>query len=502
MLLRLLAAAALLSSSACQPEEPKKPRFVLLYANCSLNRHFLGPYDSSVSYTPNIDRLGSRSVVFTAHHTEAGQSGTSYASLFSGTHAMRHGVYDHPKRLPDYLFMITEAFEAHGWRSFSFAQHPMASANLNYVQGVHKSRRFPRRLVADHKGFLRLLNRLERKPDFKAFAVTNFTVTHYPYGGLGLDLSEEIEAFCGPRPDECAFVSEHPEEFERLRQMYYGHLSELMFNHDVAVEELGLSPEDVSNLVSTIEFLYKLGVVRLDNLFGAVLQEIEKRGLLDETLIAFTTDHGEIMYRENAFFQWTHGYQQAPEVIVIPLLLHIPGVAPRNYNAVTRSIDVFPTLLGLSGLRYPADHVQGVDLSDEIRSGGEREGLLAFSHSDVLPDSIVKGGDLPAMEHFGSFYPRRDPELMWVSVRSGNLFYKLRRLSPAGFTPFLFDIGADPTELHNLFDPDDADQQSMFSRLEEYRGHLLRGFGAAEEGIDLVPEAEKIRLLRSLGYIE
>jgi arylsulfatase A-like enzyme len=208
------------------------------------------------------------------------------------------------------------------------------------------------------------------------------------------------------------------------------------------------------------------------------------------------------MYRDHAFFFWTHGYQQAPEVIGVPLVMHIPGVEPRTYDAVTRSIDVFPTLLGLSGLPYPSDHVQGVDLSGEIRNGGERDGLLAFSHSDVLPRLIVEGGRLPATKNFGSLFPRRDPELMWVSVRAGNRFYKLRRLSDRGFSSFVFDLEEDPLESTNLFDPDDPEQQEMFERLETYREQLLAGYAISERGGDNVPKDEQFRLLRSMGYIE
>ena len=497
----LLAAVALLGCVACQPPEVRKPRLVLLYATCSLDRHFLAPYDPAVSYTPNLDRLGKRSVVFTAHHTEAGQSGTSFASIFSGTQAMRHGVYAHPKALPDSLFLITEAFQAHGYAAFSFAPHPMASARLNYMQGVRKGRRFARRLTERRKGFQRILGRLQREPDFKAFVVTSFTVTHYPYGEPGVDLGQQLREFCGPRPGECS-VAQDLEEFARMRALYYAHHNGLLWDFDVTMAKLGLSAGEVSKLAQTIELLYKLGVVRLDRLFGSVLHAIETRGLLDETLIAFTSDHGEILYRDHAFFFWTHGYQQAPEVIGVPLLLHIPGVEPRSYDAVTRSIDVFPTLLGLSGLPYPSDHVQGVDLSEEIRDGGERAGLLAFSHSDVLPHAIVRGGALPAMKHFGSFYPRRDPELMWVSVRAGNRFYKLRRLTDRGFSSFVFDLEGDPTESTNLFDPDDPEQQEMFARLEAYREQLLAGYAIAEGGGDNVPEDEQVRLLRSLGYVE
>jgi arylsulfatase A-like enzyme len=498
---RFLGVFAVAVLLGCQAKNAPEPRLVLLYATCSLNRHLLQPYDPDVTYTPHLERLGRMSVVFKAHHTEAGQSGTSYASILSGTQAMRHGVYAHPRKLPDSLFLITEAFQLAGWKAFGFTRHPMASARLGYVQGVPKARRAPKQLTANHPKFVRVLDRLEASPDFKALVVTTFTATHYPYGEPGKDLSVRLREFCAPRPDECDAARDR-DEFERLRRIYYGYMDGLTWNFEVTVAKIGLSDEDVARLAGVIELLYKLDVARLDRLFGRVLKAIEARGLLDETVIAFTADHGEILYRENAFFHWTHGYQQAPEVIGVPWILHVPGVEPRSYESVTRSIDVFPTLLGLSDLPYPGSHVQGVDLSAEIRGGTERAGLLAFSHSGVLPQVIVDGGELPKTEHFGSLFPRRDPALMWLSVRTGDRFYKLRRLSERGFTSFVFDLENDSTESTNLFDPEDSEQQRIFAKLETYREELLRGYEIAESGGDNVPKKEQVRLLRSLGYIE
>ena len=61
-----------------------QPRLVLLFAACSVNKFCLSPYNQNVSYTPAIARLASEGMVFTKHQTESGQSGTSYASIFSG----------------------------------------------------------------------------------------------------------------------------------------------------------------------------------------------------------------------------------------------------------------------------------------------------------------------------------------------------------------------------------------------------------------------------------
>lgn len=69
---------------------PRRPRLVILYATCSLNRDYLQPYDPAVGFTPNLAGFGAGAVVFDRHDTEAGQSRIAFASLFSGDHAMDH----------------------------------------------------------------------------------------------------------------------------------------------------------------------------------------------------------------------------------------------------------------------------------------------------------------------------------------------------------------------------------------------------------------------------
>jgi len=57
------------------------PRLVVLYATCSLNKDFLSPYNAEIRFTPHLDKIKDRSLVFLRHQTEAGQSGPSFASI-------------------------------------------------------------------------------------------------------------------------------------------------------------------------------------------------------------------------------------------------------------------------------------------------------------------------------------------------------------------------------------------------------------------------------------
>lgn len=93
---------------------------------------------------------------------------------------------------------------------------------------------------------------------------------------------------------------------------------------------------------------------------------------------------------------------------------------------------------------------------------------------------------------------------MWVSLREGDRFYKLRRLGGSEHERFVFDLATDPTESLNLYDVDSDVQRSLFLRLEKYRSNLITAHARwrkARAAAPLAPGREE-ELLRSLGYIE
>lgn len=487
-----IGAAALVLAIACSPgpSDQPAPRLVLLYATCSLNKDFLSPYDRGVRFTPSLARFAERALVFERHRTESGQSGTAFASLFAGVQAMHHVVYRHPARLPDELLLITEAFADAGYDVHAWLKHLMASAALNYAQGVAAEGRHEGRLEAGDPAFLEVLERLRADPDYKAFIITNFTVTHGPYQGALL------EEFCERFPGRCEAL-EDPAAFERTRQIYEASNLRLSYDFDVAVRELGLGNADIDRIVAVTRTLYEADVFRLDRLFGAVVDEIERRGLLDESLVAFTSDHGEIHYRENAEFRWTHGFQLAPEVLDVALLVRGPsvGVRPGVYREVSRSIDVFPTLAGLSGVLVPPADGLGADLSESVRGEAPPPELLALSHTALFP------GDTSEYERIRTLFPALDPAWMWVSVRAGDRIIKRRHLGGGKWESALFDLADDPLETRNLYDERSAEHRRMVERLHGYKSRLIDAYRTKGRG-RTVPRKREIELLKALGYID
>ena len=466
------------------------PRLVLLYATCTVNKHMLSPYDLNVVYTPNLGAFAENSVVFERHQTEAGQSSIAFASIFSGRQADGHGIFSMPQRIAPDVRLVTEVFREAGWAVHSWLAHEMASTRLQYDQGVPNANRSAEMLSADDPRFGAVLARLAAEPARRAFLVTNFTVTHGPYQGTLLD------DFCEMFPDECEAVAEP--WFEPLRRLYYANYIALSYDLEVTAARLRLGPDQIAQLARVLEVLYKADLFRLDLLFGQVVQAIDAAGLRDETLVVFTSDHGEVLYRKSAIFPWWHSQMLPSEVLSVPLLVSSPGVSPGRYENVTRSIDVLPTIASLSGV--PLHPVEGLDLAPALRDGLMPPSPIAYSHTAVIPASIYKM--LATTPRFLRFHPRVDPELMWVSLRQGDRVVKLRNLEGAGFRPSVYDLASDPWETRDLFDPEDREQLRLVADLYAYKERLL----AARRGDELPDrhpsEEEQDRLLRSLGYIE
>jgi len=483
-------AVTALALAACSAA-PSNPRLVLLYATCTLNRSFLTPYEARVAYTPNLARFASEGVVFERHQTESGQSGVAFASLFTGTQADRHGVYTIPQRLSDDARLVTEVFREAGWDVHAWLGHPMAAAALGYAQGVEPRNVSAARLEAGDPRFERVLDDLRANPGAKAFLLTNFTVTHGPYQG------RERQAFCRLHPGECARAPAAA-QFRRLLELYRENDLELAFDFAATVRRLALAPSEVRELAAVLELLYAADVFHLDRLFGAVLDRIARAGLLDETVVAFTADHGEVLFRENAVFQWSHSLQLAPEVLWVPLLVRAPGVAPRRYEAVTRSLDVLPTLATLAGIELGGPPLAGVDLAPALRGERPAPELLAFSHTSLVPDLVR--AQMGGWEGFRRQHPTSGPEDMRVALRRGDRVYKLVPRGGGEPAAEVYDWGRDAGQTTNLRDRSSPEQRALFERLAQYRAGLIDAYARFAER-DL-PGERQLELLRSLGYVE
>ena len=115
-----------------------------------------------------------------------------------------------------------------------------------------------------------------------------------------------------------------------------------------------LEPEDIAHC--QLQDRYASLVTCLDSALGRGVQELERRGLLDEMLIIVTSDRGQKLGEDRTRLASQLFLHE--ELIHIPLIVRLPGKegAGRRIAALTQSIDILPTLFDAFGVPLPAVH--------------------------------------------------------------------------------------------------------------------------------------------------
>lgn len=106
---------------------------------------------------------------------------------------------------------------------------------------------------------------------------------------------------------------------------------------------------------------YFAAVHGIDQQFQRILDTLDEQGLTDNTIVIFTADHGEMMRSYDRIGKniWYD------ESLLVPWIMRWPGkITPRQDDLLFGAIDIYPTLLGLTGLADAGpDHLQGDDRS-------------------------------------------------------------------------------------------------------------------------------------------
>lgn len=461
------------SSSPGEAPVAREPRLVLLLVPGMLSRAHLAPYNPEIPFTPALAEFARDALVFEEHHSEGALAGIGYASILTGSGVTRHGVFTHPLRLRESVLHVAEAFAEAGYHTTFYDQHGLASAQLGFAQGVAPLDIHQRALHADDRYFARIRQKLADDPSHRELVIAAFPTTSTPYA------TDALAAFCADLPERCGG---DPSGESLAAALAFHTENNLVLSFDppsseAALAEAGLSLEA---LAVAVDAAYASRVAALDRRFGAIVAILAAEGLLDETLIALTTDHGELFLRQGAPLRWTHGFLLAPEAIRIPWLVRGPGVIPGRYGGVTRSIDVFPTLAGLAGVSLgDRSRVEGQNLAPWVRGERPLPDLDAFFQTSYIAKLNFFQSD--GWKTYRQLYPASGIEWIWVGLRRGPLLYRWRHQGDGEWSAEAFDLAQDPRETQDVFDPDDATHQRALEQLLEYKARIELGYAAAAE---------------------
>ena len=153
-----------------------------------------------------------------------------------------------------------------------------------------------------------------------------------------------------------------------------------------------------------------------DALFGEVVATLDRLGIRDDTLIIFTSDHGEMLYDHRLWAKFNF-FEQA---VHVPLIVSWPGKLQEDqtYDGLTELIDLYPTLMELMGFETPAS-VQGKSFASGLRGNSRK-------HREVVHS-----------EHKNGMVMQFDGRFKFI-------------LNGRGVKSELYDLRTDPREITNL----------------------------------------------------
>ncbi len=175
---------------------------------------------------------------------------------------------------------------------------------------------------------------------------------------------------------------------------------------------------------------YYAHITALDAEMGRLLASLDETGQADNTIVVYTSDHGDMMGSQG------YGGKRLPyeESCKTPFLVRYPGIVParRSSDALLSTIDVYPSLCALAGLRVPG-HCVGADLSGVMR------GQASKAPESVFLMHIAKEHASGGLRH---------PAPLFRGVRTDRYTYAVAEDGRWCF----FDNREDPYQMHNLID--------------------------------------------------
>lgn len=444
--------------------------------------------------TPNLDRLACEGALFRSCYVQNPVCSPSRASLFTGKYPSNHGLYANGVPLPDGQKMFTRTLADAGYDCGMIGKQHLAPCDTwrteprrddgyRVFEWAHGPNH--RALENDYHRWLRKTHPKIYKsvfPDTDANENTEYSnrartgtpIDHVPaeahyshwVGERAIDFITHPRGENEPFFLMANFFDPHhsfgaPQEFRDLIDADAipdpvtkpGELDEKPRDHRAFSEKSysGTAPgfQDYSaSEIKDIRAQYWAMIALVDHEVGRILKALENAGQLENTLVVFTSDHGEMLGNHQ---QLLKGPQLYDDLARVPLIMRWPGrIEPGGMIAnPVQWIDLTATILDASGAA-PGTGVQGQSL---------------------LPLATGQDGRFRpwAMCEFRNSGFATDPMIMTTMLRHEDWKLILWHGAPACENTRdgeLYNLSEDPNELHNLYHRSDhIDQRRKMKRL-------------------------------------
>jgi arylsulfatase A-like enzyme len=449
-----------------------RPNLVFVFTD-QQSRDMLGCYGNEDIKTPALDAFAADSIRFD-HCISSSPVCTPYRGmLLTGQHPLRHGA------LHNDLPLL-----AHNGTTFAHALggagYRTAYVGKWHLLGGERDRPVPPGPLRHGFDELFLSNNchMDYRPGHSYFWDEHGQKVFFDEWEVDGQTRQAVEFLDTCRADEpfALFVSWHPPHdvgFDPATMTFdYGTEPDLMDLYDPAAIRLRPNAEDTPEIRRAYHGYYAM-CSGIDRAFGRLIDALRARGIYDNTLVVFTSDHGDNLHSYGYTISKDHPEDTS---VRVPLLLHLPGeTAGRTSDLLVGTLDLMPTLLGLLGVPVPAT-CEGRDLSKAIRD-----------HDDNAVDSVPLFFHRPS---WNGVYTREHTygrgELQhWRRDENGRAV--LRKVPVRA----LYTRDGDPHQLRNLYgDPAHA---ALQERMEKLTRQWMEHFGDPG-GVDVDSLTERYRM--------
>ncbi len=386
--------------------------------------------------TPNLDRLAEQSFCFTNAISNCPVCSPCRGSLITGQYPLTHGVFVNDVHLEHRCPSIADCFTGAGYDTAYIGKwHLNGRGRTSYIPPEHR------------QGF-----------DYWKVLECTHQYNESPYYDNNCEEQKMWEGYDAQAQtaDAIQYISKHNTDHPFFLMLSWGpphspyQTAPQEFRKMYKPENITLRPnvpDDAREKAAEDLAGYYAHISALDEYMGRLLQTLEEKKLVEDTLVIFTSDHGDM--------HGSHGHRrkQKPfeESILVPFLLKAPGIQPSETDILFNAPDIMPTLLGLCGLSIP-NSVEGTDHSGYIRG-----------NEDVSNDAALIANYHP----FGE-WARKHGGFEYRGVRTKTHTYVRNLDGPWA----LYNNIADPFQQKNLIE--DPDSAELVRELEEKLSERLK----------------------------
>jgi arylsulfatase A len=377
------------ASSICLAEA-KRPNVIVLLAD-DLGSQDIGCYGGSVK-TPNLDRLAANGARFTQFYSGAPVCSTARATLLTGRHHVRTGVYTviqdhiHDMYLRKNEVTIAELLKTNGYDTVHLGKWHLGTPFRGMKKPWVDEHGFDYWFATDlnaapsHRNPVNFWRNRERVGELKGYACQ-------------LVVDEAITWLDGKRNPEKPF----------FLNIWFHEPHAPLAAPDEIVKEYG----DLNDPAA----IYSATIDNTDRAIGRLLKMLEETDSLDNTIIVYTSDHGSYRYERNGELRGNKG-SLFEGGIRTPGIFHWPKAIASRQTETTPggAVDLLPTLCGLLGIDRPEGvHLDGADLSPLLTKSKDkftRHQPLSWHSPLSQPSVVIRDGDHTLVGYRSLEYPK------------------------------------------------------------------------------------------------